>query len=286
MKQNPSHESFLMTISNEILDFLLIVIWVAVIWVIVMYHKAVTIRITDLSSFVLQEDQSQIVTEKAIYTVSSTSLKTVFIDEEEMEWLLWKITHVDTPTPELRLEDYLSTKIWAYDFAFNDLPPGRRLMMKSIWVDTPIVDVDYASEEKMKNGDFDDELRQWIVKYPFTAEPGEEWNWLLFWHSSVSAREDTKNPFGYVFYKLPKIQEWETFDVIRDGQMYSYEIEEKLIKDPTEVWEEIEKYDTKGSRNITLMACYPLFSDLNRILVRAKQLNKQEKKSWNIFSLS
>lgn len=277
----------LMALSHEVLDFLLIMIGVAVIWIFAMYHRAVTIWISDITwSF---SSQTYLVESDDLFVINSqtsNTVKTAFIDEDEVEGLLWDITHVDTPTPELRLEDYLSNKIWSYSFAFNELPPGRRLMMKSIWVDTPIVDVDYASEEKMKNGDFDDELRQWIVKYPFTAEPGEEGNWLLFWHSSVSAWEDTKNPFGYVFYKLPKIQEWETFDVIRDGQLYSYEIEEKLIKDPTEVWEEIEKYDTKWSRNITLMACYPLFSDLNRILVRAKQITKQNKQIWNIFSIS
>lgn len=286
MKQNNSHANLMMKISNEILDFLLIVIGVAVIWIFAMYHRAVVIWISDISTLIEQDKWQELMVDTQIYNVSSMPQKKEFVHEDDIEWLLWKISHVDTPTPKLRLEDYLSNKIWAYDFAFNDLPPGRRLQIDSIWVDTPIIDVDYASEEKMENGDFDNELRQWIVKYPFTAELGEEWNWLLFWHSSVSAREDTKNPFGYVFYKLPKIEIWETFDVIRDGQLYSYKIEEKLIKDPKDVWMEIEKYDKKWSRNLTLMACYPLFTAENRILVRARQINEAKNELWNIFSLS
>jgi hypothetical protein len=46
-------------------------------------------------------------------------------------------------------------------------------LIDSIDIDAPIVDVPYASDEKLENGDFDQELREGVVKYPFTAEPGK-----------------------------------------------------------------------------------------------------------------
>jgi len=184
----------------------------------------------------------------------------------------------------ITIQDYLDAALDDQEFAFNDLPPGRRLIIGSIEVDAPIVDVPFASEEKLENGDFDMELREGVVKYPFTAEPGNKWNSLLFGHSSVTAREDAQNPFGYVFYKLQDLEQGEKFDVIWDGQLYSYEIDDKSIKDPEDVWAEIEKFDQIGENFLTLMACFPRFTDHQRVLVRAKQIQNNPEYDTDMYA--
>jgi LPXTG-site transpeptidase (sortase) family protein len=74
--------------------------------------------------------------------------------------------------------------------------------------------------------------------------------------------------YGFVFQKLPKINIGESIKVIRDGNLYSYQVDHKVIKRPKDVSKEL------ASRNdnsyLTLMACYPLLSDAQRILVRGK----------------
>lgn len=249
-----------------------------------MYHKAIMFSVQDMWDSLQPQDVVAVPLEPYIASVQQN------IQEGEFQELSWPIdTHQDdiafdtliartkTIVPQgvttLTMQENLGQQLWKYDLPFNRLPPGRRLLIWSIDVDAPIVDVPYASDDKLQNGDFDAELTQWVVKYPFTSMPWQEGNGLLFGHSSVSMREEPDNPFGYVFYKLTDLNQWDTFDIIWDGQLYSYVIEEKVIKDPEDVAAEIEKHDNKWEFNLTLMACYPRFTDLQRSLVRARQVN-------------
>ena len=256
-------------------EFLLL-IWVMgavlIVWMTAMYYKWIVFTVQDM---LFDQEPVELVNiqdswiddyDFALEQVRSSSV-------EQIDTLLDEVDYRGIQMQKaITIQDYLDANLGDQEFAFNDLPPGRRLMIGSIEVDAPIVDVPYASDEKLQNGDFDQELREWVVKYPFTAEPGDQWNSLLFGHSSVTAREDAQNPFGYVFYKLQDLEPGETFDVIRDGQLYSYQIDDKSIKLPKDVWEEIEKYDQVGENFLTLMACFPRFTDAKRILVRAKQI--------------
>ena len=275
-------------IGSELLDFFIVVLAVAILWMLFLYNKAIFIWADDMFAINQDYENVNLLAVQGVFSQDNqwSKIDANFLDTNDLDAIFAELTTNTNSPPELRMHDYLADKINHYDFAFNDLPPGRRLVASSIWVDTPIQDVEYASDEKLQNGDFDEELRQWIVKYPFTSTPGEEGNSLLFGHSTVSAREDNKNPFWYVFYKLPKMEQWDEFQVIRDGQLYTYQVQEKSIQDPKDVWEEIEKYDLKWKHHLTLMACYPLFSDLNRILVRAELVQNPWWVMWNIFSIS
>ncbi len=266
-------------VGREIMYFVAIVFVVWVLWITAMYYKAIYLAVQDILP------NSEIVqVERTDFEVASVDAP---VQEVDIDALLDEISsQVSQVKRSLTLEDYLDTKLDNYDFSFNDLPPGRRLLIGSIWVDAPIVDIPYASDEKLENGDFDQELREGVVKYPFTSEPGQDGNGLLFGHSSVTAREEVDNPFGYVFYKLPKLEEGDTFEVIWDGHRYAYQIDNKSIKWPEDVGAEIEKYDKEWSNFLTLMACYPLLSDAQRILVRAKQINKHVKHTSNIFAMN
>lgn len=164
--------------------------------------------------------------------------------------------------------EYLTYRAKSYDLAFNTLPPGKRLIIDSIGVDTPIVDVPYATTEKLEKGDFENELKSGVVKYPFTSKPGQKGNTLLFGHSSVDAWEAKQNPYGQVFAKLSKLTDGDLIKVIRDGKLYIYEAVGKEIKRPKEVGGAL---GVEGDEHLlTLMSCYPLLSDAQRLLVTAR----------------
>ncbi len=282
--KNAANKHILLTLGQEVLDFTIVVCAVSILGMLFLYHKAIVLWVQDMTEN--SDTQYVHIVQDTDLGMSSAMQDASFLDSASLDTLIDDVSPLAGIRPELKLSDYLSQKINHYDFAFNDLPPGKRLVANSIWVDTPIQDVEYASDEKLQNGDFDEELKKWIVKYPFTSTPWGEWNSLLFGHSTVSAREDAKNPFWYVFYKLPQMEQGDEFQVIRDGQLYTYQVQEKTIKDPKDVWYEIEKHDIAGQRNLTLMACYPLFSDLNRILVRAELIDNKQWPTSNIFSNS
>lgn len=161
----------------------------------------------------------------------------------------------------------LSYELRETDAVFSLLPPGRYLRIPRLGIETPVVVVPYATPDKIEQWDFDEELKEWIVKYPFTVKPWEVWNTLLFGHSSVDSFEQSDNPFGFVFYNLPKLVIWDKIEVVRDGTVYEYEMTERHIKRPSHVPDLLNKeYE---EHQLTLMACYPLLSDAKRILVTA-----------------
>ena len=169
------------------------------------------------------------------------------------------------------LDSYLESQLDSYSLPFNTLAPGKWLTIDALDTTVRIIDVPYASQEKLAQADFDAELKQGVVKYPFTWTPGDgKSHPLIFGHSSVDSLEVKDNPYGYVFYQLPKLQYGDTIQVIRDGVLHEYEVEAKTVKDPDKVNEEMLAYADSKNSYLTLMACYPLLSDAQRILVRAK----------------
>jgi LPXTG-site transpeptidase (sortase) family protein len=112
------------------------------------------------------------------------------------------------------------------------------------------------------------------VKYPFTADPGQKGNTLIFGHSSVDFRETKNNPYGFIFSHLNELQVGDTIEIVRNGQQHMYRVEETVIKNPTEVNEVISEFT--NDKFLTLMACYPRFSTAQRILVVAKAIDKSD----------
>jgi hypothetical protein len=58
------------------------------------------------------------------------------------------------------LATHLETKLPTYALAFNTIVPDNRLMIPSLDIDVSIVDVPYASQEKLATADFYEELKQ------------------------------------------------------------------------------------------------------------------------------
>ena len=252
---------------RECVNFVVIVGGIFLVGIIVLYHQAFYLEINHYWNERTQAPSS--VTYEFPASFSSLQTSPQYEDIAGLEDISLAALSQTTQTMyDYDLESYLSSKLSTYTLAFNRTVPWKRIIIPSLWVDVNIVDVNYASDEKLIDADFDAELMSGVVRYPFTALPGEKWNSLVFGHSSVDAWEQKDNDYGFVFYKLHKMLPGEEIHVIWEGKRHTYVVEEKVIKRPDEVGDEIKKY-TDGIF-LTLMACFPVFTDTSRTLITAR----------------
>ena len=171
--------------------------------------------------------------------------------------------------PTATLEALLQEKLTDYDVAFNTLPPQNRLVIPSLDVNSPIINsLDNKSIEEIADGNFDEELFQWVVKYPTTPPPWQKWNTLIFGHTSYYAWEN--NRYGTIFGWLPRMSNGEIIEIIRWGKLYQYKIIDKVVVRPKDVNREYLKYN--NGDYLTLMWCYPLGTTKQRVLIIAERI--------------
>jgi LPXTG-site transpeptidase (sortase) family protein len=145
------------------------------------------------------------------------------------------------------------------------------LIISKINLDVPLINSKYKNEVDFTQWNFDEELENWVVKYPTTSEPWSDGNTLFFGHTSQEWRQ--KNPYWTVFSRMPELDQWDEFKIIRNGKLYEYKIVEKIIVNPSKVNSQYQKYQESWSDFITLMWCYPLWRTDKRMMVTAKRIN-------------
>lgn len=191
----------------------------------------------------------------------------------EIQWLLKnyeKTADANTLTPSI--EEILQSHLMEYNFSFNTVPPVNRILVPSIGLDVPIVVSENMSQEDFIKGRFEDQLDQWVVKYPTTPAPGQEGNTLLFGHTSYVVWKD--NPYGTIFKDLPKLKDSTLIQVLREWDLYEYKVVDLFIILPKQVPAQYMTYQNAGGSYITLMWCYPLGTDNKRIMVVAKLITE------------
>jgi LPXTG-site transpeptidase (sortase) family protein len=134
-----------------------------------------------------------------------------------------------------------------------------------------LITSDHKEIDDFSNGDFDDELMKWVVKYPTTPEPWEIGNTLIFGHTSSEAWK--KNPYATVFKDIPTLQNGEVIKVIREWQLYKYQIIDHRIVLPKDVNTNYLEFQDKKKDYITLMWCYPIGKAAKRYLVIAEAID-------------
>jgi LPXTG-site transpeptidase (sortase) family protein len=107
-----------------------------------------------------------------------------------------------------------------------------------------------------------------VVKYPTTPDPWTDGNTLIFGHTSQEFWK--KNTYGTIFKGIPKLEKWDTVKIIWNGNLYEYQVVDKFIVTPKQVNAQYMSYQNAGDSYVTLMGCYPLGTDKNRIMVVAK----------------
>lgn len=96
-----------------------------------------------------------------------------------------------------------------------------------------------------------------------TALPGENGTVYLFAHSSDAPWRLTR--YNTVFFKLNNLTTGDEISIQIDGKKFNYHVREKKVVWPTET-----EYLTNIERNqLILQTCYPIGTDLKRLLVFA-----------------
>ena len=170
----------------------------------------------------------------------------------------------------LTMQEELDKRQETHELNFNILPPTNRLIIPSLNINVPLIDVPAIDGESFENANFDDELMQWVVKYPTTANPWNQWNSLIFWHSSTERWKH--NEYWFVFRNLPKLQAGDKIQVLWNGQLTTYEMIERKVVAPKEVEEYYNEFQKEWESYLTLMGCYPIWSNAKRMMVVAKKI--------------
>ncbi len=143
-------------------------------------------------------------------------------------------------------------------------PYENRIIIPKIAKNIPLLDIKQKSVSWAKELEniFMKELEWWVIRYPGSSKPGNDWNTFIFWHSSNYPW--IKWDYNDVFANLNKL-EYEDEVIVYYGQKkYVYKIREKKVITPGQT--DILKRN-KNKNEITLMTCWPLWTTLNRLIV-------------------
>ncbi len=166
--------------------------------------------------------------------------------------------------PEIR-----KTFAWV-DYAVA--PTDDRLVIPKLGKSVPLVHLsaehiegeNWADLEKQIQGG----LRQGVVHYPGTANPGQFGNVFLTGHSSYYPWDPGK--FKDIFALLGKLEPGDRYYVYFKQIKYTYEVREKFEVPPSDVTVLAQPKDKKIA---TLMTCTPVGTTLRRLIIRSEQVS-------------
>jgi len=232
---------------------------------------------TNAQLFFGTRDDTEVINRNNENMQTDNSISSVIEDNEqkkqEVDSIIQKYDDnfdISQKTTSLSVEQDLRLNMKTYDFDFNLLPPTDRLIVSKINLDVPLVDSKYKNEVDFTQGNFNEELENWVVKYPTTPEPWFDGNTLFFGHTSQEWRE--KNLYWTVFSRIPELDQWDDVKIIRNGKLYEYKIVEKIVVNPSKVNSQYKKYQELWEDYITLMWCYPLWRTDKRMMITAKRM--------------
>lgn len=151
-------------------------------------------------------------------------------------------------------------------------PYENRIVIPKIGKNIPLLDV---KEPKVSGLDelndiFMKELESGVVRYPGSAKPGNPGNAFIFGHSSNFPW--LEGEYNDVFALLDNVVYGDEIVVYYGQEKYTYKIYEKRVIKPGDV--SVLKKNTDISE-ITLMTCWPIGTDLNRLVVIGELVTDQ-----------
>jgi sortase A len=137
-----------------------------------------------------------------------------------------------------------------------------RIIIPKINVEVPVVyDQPSVEESAIQNS-----LERGVVHYAISSLPGEQGNTVIVGHSSNNILNKGKYKFAFVM--LSKLENGDTFMLIKDGKRYVYKVYEKRIVKPTDV----SVLATSTKPVVTLITCDPPGTSTNRLIVVGEQI--------------
>lgn len=107
-------------------------------------------------------------------------------------------------------------------------------------------------------------LEHWVAHRPETQKPDQSWNFFLIWHSSNYPW--IKSKYNNIFAKIPRLENWDNVIVYFEWRKFTYEVYTKFVV-PSNA---LDVYWFIPGHNMTLMTCYPVWTDKSRMIVRLK----------------
>ncbi len=149
------------------------------------------------------------------------------------------------------------------------------LSIPAIKVKAPIVNV--ASD---KEGDIQKGLREGVVRFSSSAEPGQAGNVVIFGHSS--GQPLASGNYKFIFTLLNKVQPDQRISVDYKGTRYVYKIVDTNVVLPTD----LTVLDQIPSKHmLTLITCSPVGGNSHRLIVRAEQISPEPGKTTNASTI-
>lgn len=143
-------------------------------------------------------------------------------------------------------------------------PYENRVVIPKIWKNIPLLDIKNQkvdSEHELENI-FMKELENWVVRYPWSAMPWEEWNSFIFGHSSNFPWMNWD--YNDVFSNLNFLENWDEVIIYYNQKKFKYIIKEKKVIKPGDV-SVLRKNITK--KEVSIMTCWPIWTTINRLVV-------------------
>jgi sortase A len=139
---------------------------------------------------------------------------------------------------------------------------GPLLTVSSIGVEAPIVFEPSFEEWKVQVA-----LRDGVVHYGSTVNPGENGNTVILGHSS--GQPWAKGNYKFVFTLLEKVKAGEAITVDYNGTRYTYKVTDTFVVKPSDA----SVLQNTSKPTLTLITCTPVGTSTNRLVVRAEQIS-------------
>ncbi len=148
--------------------------------------------------------------------------------------------------------------------SFNSLAaalPGEEnadeIIIPKIGVNAPLI-----AGRSAAISDILEDLKSGVVLYPGSARPGSKsGKTVILGHSSEHIWR--KGNYPTVFNLINKLEKGDEIAVNFGGKAHQYRVEEKFVKTPKQIQNEIK------DPGLYLMSCWPVGTDYKRIVVRA-----------------
>lgn len=106
-------------------------------------------------------------------------------------------------------------------------PYENRIVIPKIWKNIPLIDIENKEiewEDELNNI-FMKELENWVIRYPWSSTPWEDWTTFIFWHSSNFPW--IKWDYNDVFALLDNVEYEDEIIIYYNQKKYIYKIREK-----------------------------------------------------------
>lgn len=216
-----------------------------------------------------------------------------YIQIAKSKWAKWTGTETYSPLTDLVENNTLSAtsekletssnpetqKKQIPELALEIAPSDNRIIIPRIDQNIPIVRVSSESlimrDWKALEKEMQEALKGGVVHYPGTSLPGESGNIVVTGHSSYFPWDPGR--FKDVFALLEDVVEGDKVVVYHEQDKYIYEVKEIKIVLP----EDINVLKQTPDNKLTLITCWPVGTNLKRLIVSAEPIEVNGQKIEN-----